>query len=126
ASSSAPQIDYALMVHHSSEYSPPKTGLVVLVFQKGEDPIDAINHMMSLFTAVVTSKYPATNNQLRNSCNPHLGTAESSSNQNVITTNATYQANDLDAYDSNYDELNSAKIVLMENLSHYGSVNLAE
>nr|GFD01283.1 hypothetical protein [Tanacetum cinerariifolium] len=31
ASSSAPQIDYAPMVQHSSEYSPPETGLVVLV-----------------------------------------------------------------------------------------------
>nr|GEV89574.1 hypothetical protein [Tanacetum cinerariifolium] len=30
ASSSAPQIDYAPMVHHSSEYSSPETGLVVL------------------------------------------------------------------------------------------------
>nr|GEZ56619.1 hypothetical protein [Tanacetum cinerariifolium] len=29
ASSSAPQIDYALMVQHSSEYSPPETGLVL-------------------------------------------------------------------------------------------------
>nr|GFD00235.1 hypothetical protein [Tanacetum cinerariifolium] len=55
ASSSAPQIDYAPMVQHSSEYSPPKTGLVVLVFQKGDDPIDAINHMMSFLTTVVTS-----------------------------------------------------------------------
>nr|GEX79823.1 hypothetical protein [Tanacetum cinerariifolium] len=27
-------------------YSPPETGLVVLVFQKGDDHIDAINHMM--------------------------------------------------------------------------------
>nr|GEU45010.1 hypothetical protein [Tanacetum cinerariifolium] len=32
ASSSAPLLEYALMVQHSSEYSPPKTGLVVLVF----------------------------------------------------------------------------------------------
>ncbi|GJV75077.1 hypothetical protein Tco_1506661 [Tanacetum coccineum] len=40
------------------------------VFQKGDDPIDAINHMMSFFTAVVTSRYPTTNNQLRNSSNP--------------------------------------------------------
>nr|GEV82388.1 hypothetical protein [Tanacetum cinerariifolium] len=38
ASSSAPQLDYALMVQHSSEHSPPKTRLVVLVFQKGDDP----------------------------------------------------------------------------------------
>nr|GFC61062.1 hypothetical protein [Tanacetum cinerariifolium] len=56
ASSSAPQIDYALIVHHSSEFSSPETGLVVLVFQKGDDPTDAINHMMSFLTAVVTSR----------------------------------------------------------------------
>nr|GFC64667.1 hypothetical protein [Tanacetum cinerariifolium] len=54
------------------------------------------------------------------------GTTESSSNQTVITNNATYQADDLDAYDSDCDELNSAKIFLMVNLSHYGSDNLAE
>nr|GEX65878.1 hypothetical protein [Tanacetum cinerariifolium] len=40
-------------------------GLVVLVFQKGDDPIDAINHMMLFLTAVVTFRYPPTNNQLR-------------------------------------------------------------
>nr|GFC53393.1 hypothetical protein [Tanacetum cinerariifolium] len=33
-----------------------------------------------------------------------LGTAESSSHQNVITTNAAYQVDDLDAYDSDCDE----------------------
>nr|GEX63438.1 hypothetical protein [Tanacetum cinerariifolium] len=54
------------------------------------------------------------------------GTAESTSNQNVITTNDAYQANDLDAYDSDFDKLNSVKIALMANLSHYGSDNLAE
>nr|GEU60617.1 retrovirus-related Pol polyprotein from transposon TNT 1-94 [Tanacetum cinerariifolium] len=37
-----------------------------------------------------------------------------------------YQADDLDAYDSDCDEINSAKIALMTNLSHYGSDNLAE
>ncbi|GJT45429.1 hypothetical protein Tco_0954144 [Tanacetum coccineum] len=49
-SSSIPQLEYA----------PPK----------GDDPIDAINHMMSFLTAVVTSCYPTTNNQLRNLSNP--------------------------------------------------------
>nr|GFC39466.1 hypothetical protein [Tanacetum cinerariifolium] len=70
ASSSAPQIDYAPIIQQSSEYSPPKAGLVVPVFQKRDDPIDAINHMMSFLTAVVTSRYPATNNQPRTSLNP--------------------------------------------------------
>nr|GFC73835.1 hypothetical protein [Tanacetum cinerariifolium] len=53
------------------------------------------------------------------------GTAESSTNQTIVITNAAYQADDLDAYDSDCDELNSAKVALMENLSHYGSDNLA-
>nr|GEW38175.1 hypothetical protein [Tanacetum cinerariifolium] len=180
ASSSAPQIDYAPMAQHSSEYSPPETGLVVTVFQKGDDPIDAINHMMSFLTAVVTSRpftsgsgrapgkqrvivcynykgeghmskqctkpkrkrdaewfkdkvllvQPQANGQVLQEeeleflTNP--GTAESSSNQTVVTNNAAYQADDLDAYDSDCDEINSAKIALMANLSHYGSDNLAE
>nr|GFA64542.1 hypothetical protein [Tanacetum cinerariifolium] len=223
ASSSVPQIEYAPMFQQSSEYSPTEAGLVVPVFQKGDDPIDAINHMMSFLTAIVTSMYPATNNQLPTSSNPHQqatinngrvtiqpiqgrqnfisvgssrsftsgpggapgkqrvivcynckceghmskqctkprrkrdaewfndkvllvqaqangqvlqeeelefladpGTTESSSNQTVITNNAAYQADDLDAYDSDFDEINSAKIALMANLSHYGSNNLAE
>nr|GFB91253.1 hypothetical protein [Tanacetum cinerariifolium] len=67
---SAPQIDYAPIAHHLSEFSSPETGLVVLVFQKGDDPIDAINHMMSFLTLVVTSRYTATNNQVKTSSNP--------------------------------------------------------
>nr|GFB59631.1 hypothetical protein [Tanacetum cinerariifolium] len=157
---SAPQIDYAPIAHYPSEFSSPEIGLMVPVFQKGDDPIDAINHMMSFLTSVVTSRYPATNNQLRTSFDPrqqatindgrvtiqpiqgrqnHMsagssrpfasgsggtsgrqreeeldfladpGTAESSTNQTVVTTNAAYQADDLDAYDSDCDELNSAK-----------------
>nr|GFD00547.1 hypothetical protein [Tanacetum cinerariifolium] len=103
--------------------------------------------MMSFLTFVVASRYPATNNQLRTSSNPRQqatinngrvlqeeeldfladpGTAESSSNQAIITTNAAYQADDLDAYDSDYNELNSAKVALMANLSHYGSDTWAE
>nr|GFC01718.1 hypothetical protein [Tanacetum cinerariifolium] len=144
---STPQIEYALIAHNPSEFSSPETGLVVLVFQKGDDPIDAINHVMSFLTFVVASRYPPTNNQLRTSSNPHQqatinngrvlqkeeldfladpGMAESLSNQTIITTNAAYQANDLDAYDSDCDELNSAKVALMANLSHYGSDTLAE
>nr|GFB84059.1 integrase, catalytic region, zinc finger, CCHC-type, peptidase aspartic, catalytic [Tanacetum cinerariifolium] len=144
---SAPQIEYAPIAYNPSEFSSHEIGLVVSVFQKGDDPIDAINHMMSFLTSVVASRYPATNNQLQTSSNPHQqatinngrvlqeeeldfladpGMAESSSNQTVITTNAAYQADDLDAYESDCDELNSAKVALMANLSHYGSDTLAE
>nr|GEX74546.1 retrovirus-related Pol polyprotein from transposon TNT 1-94 [Tanacetum cinerariifolium] len=223
-SSLIPQMEYALSVHQQSEFSQPDTGLVVPVFQKCNDPIDAINHMMSFLTAVVTSRYPPTNNQLRTSSNPrqqatinngrvtiqtiqrrqnsltpgmsrqytsgpsgtnsrkqrvivcynykregHMskqctkpkrkrdeawfkdkvllvqaqangqvlhdeelefladpGIAETQSTQYVVTNNVAYQADDLDAYDSDCDEINYVKIALMANLSHYGSDNLAE
>ncbi|GJT61215.1 putative ribonuclease H-like domain-containing protein [Tanacetum coccineum] len=52
--------------------------------------------------------------------------AEGQATQTVITHNAAYQADDLDAYDSACDELNSAKVSLMVNLSHYGSDALSE
>nr|GEY19754.1 hypothetical protein [Tanacetum cinerariifolium] len=162
---SAPQIDYALIAHHPSKFSSPETGLVVPVFQKGDDPIDEINHMMSFLTSVVTSRGGRIICQLVHRDHLHqeqeehlkgkgmvqgqstsslsssqwtglqeeeldfladLGTAESLTNQTVVTTNAAYQADDLDAYDSDCNELNSAKVALMANLSHYGSDNLAE
>ncbi|GJU15490.1 hypothetical protein Tco_1143456 [Tanacetum coccineum] len=141
--------------------------------EKGDDPIDAINHMMSFLIAVVTSRYPTINNHLRNSSNPRQqatinngrvtlqpiqgrqtslvvgllvqaqasskilheeeltfladpGIQEGQATQTVITHNAAYQADDLDAYDSNCDKLNTAKVALMANLSHYGSDALAE
>ncbi|GKA44811.1 hypothetical protein Tco_0737607 [Tanacetum coccineum] len=40
--------------------------------------------------------------------------------------NASYQADDLDAYDSDCDELNTAKVALMANLSHNGTNTLSE
>nr|GEX32969.1 retrovirus-related Pol polyprotein from transposon TNT 1-94 [Tanacetum cinerariifolium] len=222
-SSSIPQVEYAPLVHQQSDFSQPDTWLVVPVFQKGDDPIDTINHMMSFLIAVVTLRYTSTNNQLRNSSNPYQqatinngrvtiqpiqgrqnsltagmsrrytsgpsgtsrkhrvivcyngkgeghmskqctkpkrkrdevwfkdkvllvqaqangkvlneeelefladpGIAETQSTQYVVTKNGAYQADDLDAYDSDCVEINSAKIALMANLSHYGFDNLAE
>ncbi|GJR29513.1 hypothetical protein Tco_1105745 [Tanacetum coccineum] len=51
---------------------------------------------------------------------------EGQSTQTIITHNAAYQADVLDAYDSDCDELNTAKVALMANLSHYGSDALSE
>nr|GEW44632.1 integrase, catalytic region, zinc finger, CCHC-type, peptidase aspartic, catalytic [Tanacetum cinerariifolium] len=56
----------------------------------------------------------------------HPRIAEGQATQTVNTYNATYQADDLDAYDSNCDELNTVKVALMVNLSHYGSDALVE
>nr|GFD02547.1 hypothetical protein [Tanacetum cinerariifolium] len=111
----------------------------------GDDPIDAINHMMSFLTSVVASHYPATNNQLRTSSNPlqqatinngreeeseflaDPGIPESSSNQMAQANGQVLQEEELKFLaDPDCDEINSAKIALMANLSHYGSDNLAE
>ncbi|GKF01218.1 hypothetical protein Tco_0028141, partial [Tanacetum coccineum] len=51
---------------------------------------------------------------------------ESQATQTVITHNAAYQTDNLDAYDSDYEELNTAKVAVIANLSHYGSDALAE
>nr|GEW98024.1 integrase, catalytic region, zinc finger, CCHC-type, peptidase aspartic, catalytic [Tanacetum cinerariifolium] len=225
--SSIPQIAYAPTVNqHQQQPKFPSldSGLTVPMFKQGDDPIDSINHMMSFISGIVTSRYPTTNNQLRNSSNPrqqatindgritlqpvqgrqiyfasgtsrtytpgtsgsnsgkqrtvicynckgegHMskqctkpkrkrddswfndkvllvqaqangqilheeelafladpGIAEGQATQTVITYNAAYLANDLDAYDSDCDELNTTKVALMANLSHYGSDALAE
>ncbi|GJT64946.1 hypothetical protein Tco_1016426 [Tanacetum coccineum] len=52
--------------------------------------------------------------------------AKGQDTQIVITHNAAYQADDLDAYDSDCNELNTTKVALVANLSHYGSDALAE
>nr|GEV16723.1 hypothetical protein [Tanacetum cinerariifolium] len=57
---------------------------------------------------------------------PDPGIAEGQATQTVITHNASYQADDLDAYNSDYDKLNTTKVTLMVNLSHFCSDVLAE
>nr|GEY00677.1 hypothetical protein [Tanacetum cinerariifolium] len=54
------------------------------------------------------------------------GIVEAQPTQTVITHYAAYQADDLDTYDSDCDEINTNKVAFMANLSHYGSDDLAE
>ncbi|GJY25019.1 integrase, catalytic region, zinc finger, CCHC-type containing protein [Tanacetum coccineum] len=69
-----PQIQYTVSTvsqqTHMAEFPQIDYGLAVPVFKQGDDPIDAINKMMSFLSTVVTSRFPSTNNQLRNSSNP--------------------------------------------------------
>ncbi|GJX44394.1 hypothetical protein Tco_0261070, partial [Tanacetum coccineum] len=151
------------------EFPQIDSGLAVHMFKQGDDPIDAINKMMSFLSTVVTSRFPSTNNQLRNSSNLrqqatiHDGRrkrdatwfrekvllVEAQGNgkvlnkeelefladpviakglvtQSVITYNAAYQADDLDAYDLDCNDISTAKAVLMANLSSYRSDVLSE
>ncbi|GJT17966.1 hypothetical protein Tco_0876672 [Tanacetum coccineum] len=71
---SIPQIKYNVSTVnqqiHLAEFPQIDSGLVVHVFKQGDDHIDAINKMMSFMSTVVTSRFPTTNNQIRNSSNP--------------------------------------------------------
>nr|GEV78037.1 hypothetical protein [Tanacetum cinerariifolium] len=147
-SSSIPQVEYAPLVHQQFYFSQPDTRLVVPVFQKDDDLIDAINHMMSFLTAVVTSRYPLTNNQLRTSSNPRQQATinnrrckkpkrkrdEAWFKDKVLLVQA--QANGQVLHEEELEfladpgiaETQSTQyaIALMANLSHYGSDNLDE
>ncbi|GJU44363.1 integrase, catalytic region, zinc finger, CCHC-type containing protein [Tanacetum coccineum] len=71
--SSIPQIEYffhSYQQQQQPEFPQIDSDLTVPVFKQGDDPIDAINHMMSFLSAIVTSRYPTTNNQLRILSNP--------------------------------------------------------
>ncbi|GJT16765.1 retrovirus-related pol polyprotein from transposon TNT 1-94 [Tanacetum coccineum] len=46
------------------------SGFVVLVFSPGDDPIACLNKAMDFLTAIASSRFPSTNNQLRTSSNP--------------------------------------------------------
>ncbi|GJT27521.1 retrovirus-related pol polyprotein from transposon TNT 1-94 [Tanacetum coccineum] len=46
------------------------SGFAVLVFSPGDYPIACLNKAMAFLTAVASSRFPATNNQLRTSSNP--------------------------------------------------------
>ncbi|GJY14149.1 hypothetical protein Tco_0383458, partial [Tanacetum coccineum] len=158
-SSSIPQLEYAPTVNQQPEFPQLDSGLIVPVFLKGDDPIDAINHIMkqatindgrvtlqpmqgrqTSFAAGTTRTYtPGASGSnsgkqrtVISQANGQIlheeelaflvdpGITEGQAIQTVITVNATYQADNFDAYDSDCDELNTAEVALIENLSHYG------
>ncbi|GJZ79911.1 hypothetical protein Tco_0644748 [Tanacetum coccineum] len=55
-----------------------------------------------------------------------LGITDGQDNQPTIIHNAAFHTDDLDAYDSDCDDISSAKAVLMANLSSYSSVVLSK
>ncbi|GKC88927.1 hypothetical protein Tco_1149576 [Tanacetum coccineum] len=56
----------------------------------------------------------------------HLGVADVQVTQIIILLNVAFQTDDLDAYDSDCDDISSSKAVLMANLSSYDSDVLFE
>ncbi|GJW39281.1 hypothetical protein Tco_0065126 [Tanacetum coccineum] len=94
-------------------------GLAVPTFQQGDDPIDCINKAMA-FLSAVASRFLLGKGTSQDS-------ALSQKGQEVLHgLRRTFQTKDLDAYDSDCDDISTAKAVLMENLSSCDSNVLSE
>nr|GEW22274.1 retrovirus-related Pol polyprotein from transposon TNT 1-94 [Tanacetum cinerariifolium] len=143
-SSSMPHVEYAPVVYQQFEFSSPDNRLV-LPLRTSSNPhqqatinnesvtIQPIQGRQNSMTAGSSRPYTSGSSGTSGKQREEelefladLGVAETSSTQYAVTNNVAYQADDLDAYDSDCDELNSAKIALTVNLSYYGSDNLAE
>ncbi|GJT21215.1 integrase, catalytic region, zinc finger, CCHC-type containing protein [Tanacetum coccineum] len=103
-----------------TEFPQMDSGLAVLVFNQGDDQISCFNKAMAFLIDVASSRFLSTNNQLRTSSNLR--------NQATIQDDrvTVQQTEDLDAYDSDCDDVSNAKAVLMANISNYGSDVISE
>ncbi|GJZ44627.1 hypothetical protein Tco_0591882 [Tanacetum coccineum] len=71
--SSVPQIAYQspqVTIQPMTESPLVDSSFFVPVFSQGDDPIACLNKSMAFLTAVASSRFPSTNNQLRTSSNP--------------------------------------------------------
>ncbi|GJS26030.1 hypothetical protein Tco_0486650 [Tanacetum coccineum] len=121
------------------------SGFVVPVFSPGDDLIACLNKAIAFLTAVASSRQCTQPKRPRNASwykeKAMLAEAQetgqildeeqlvfladsgipASQTQTVIPYNAAFQTEDLDTYDSDYDDLSTAQAVLMANISNYGS-----
>ncbi|GKD35056.1 retrovirus-related pol polyprotein from transposon TNT 1-94 [Tanacetum coccineum] len=145
-----------------AEFPQLDSGLVVPTFLPSDDPISCMNKEMAFMSAVFSSRYPSTNNQLGSSSNPRnqataqdgrvtIQQVQGRQGQNVVSSgsqgnassskgNTSSQAKVVKcyncqgeghmarqyAYDSDCDDISSAKAVLMANLSSCDSDVLYE
>nr|GEV28086.1 integrase, catalytic region, zinc finger, CCHC-type, peptidase aspartic, catalytic [Tanacetum cinerariifolium] len=118
------------------------SGLAVPLFNQGDDPIAYLNKTMAFLTAVASSRNAAwfkekamlaeaqefgqilDEEQLAFLVDP--GIPDDQATQTTIPNTAAFQTEDLDAYDSDCDDVSNAKAVLMANLSNYGSDVISE
>ncbi|GJU44587.1 hypothetical protein Tco_1201853 [Tanacetum coccineum] len=142
---SIPQIEHTVSTvnqqTHLAKFPQIDSSLAVPVFKQGNDLIDAINKMIQcpkpkrkrdatwfrdkvLLVEAQEAGKVLNEEELAFIADP--GVAEGPTSQTVITHNATYQADDLDAFDSDCDEISTVQAILMANLSSYGSNVLFE
>ncbi|GJX13822.1 retrovirus-related pol polyprotein from transposon TNT 1-94 [Tanacetum coccineum] len=108
------QIDAHLEQHerHANE--------VQLMHERNSDPLALVASHQMTQSPYQSHQHSYQNSQHQQFVSPYP------SPQNSRWSSHTDGPDDLDAYDSDCDELNTAKVALMANLSHYGSDALAE
>ncbi|GKD14883.1 hypothetical protein Tco_1199290 [Tanacetum coccineum] len=127
--------------------------LFIPMFNQRDDPIACLNKAMAFLTVVASSRFLSTNNQLRTSSNPrnqatiqddrvrvqqvqgrqgqsYAGNSykdpvilDGQAAQTTIPNVVAFQTEDLDAYDSDCDDVSNAEAVLMANLSNYDVIS---
>ncbi|GJV33770.1 retrovirus-related pol polyprotein from transposon TNT 1-94 [Tanacetum coccineum] len=119
-------------------------GLVVPVFNQGDDPIGNAtsfggNNVGGQARVVKCYNYQGEGHMARQCTQPKrpknaasfkekamLGIPNGQAAQTTIPNTAAFQTEDLDAYDSDCDDVSNEKTVLMANLSNYGSNVISE
>ncbi|GJT17304.1 retrovirus-related pol polyprotein from transposon TNT 1-94 [Tanacetum coccineum] len=128
-------------------WSLKKQDLVVPYFLPTDDPLKCLNKAMAFMCTTPASSYPSTNNQLETSLDPinqvdmqgrqtqsYVGNFSNDTGDRVdshsgaysLTTNPIFQPDGIDLYDSDCDDISTAKAALMDNLSSYSSDDLSE
>ncbi|GKA64882.1 hypothetical protein Tco_0764589 [Tanacetum coccineum] len=122
------------------------SGFADFVFSPGDDPIVCLNKAMDFLTAVASSrrqsqsysgtgyKSNVTSSRGNNAsgqarvvkCYNYLGVPEGQAVQTIIPNNTAFQTEDLDTYGYDCDDISNAQVVLMANISNYGSDVISE
>ncbi|GKD78937.1 hypothetical protein Tco_1341558, partial [Tanacetum coccineum] len=129
-----PQIAYHLpqvSTQPMTEFPQLESCLAVPIFNQGDDPIACLNKAMAFLSAVASSRGKDKVMLVKDTW---LGNALSLKGQGTLHGLRTRQCwpehrnltEDLDAYDSDCDDVSTAQAVLISNLSNYGSDVISE
>ncbi|GKB06322.1 integrase, catalytic region, zinc finger, CCHC-type containing protein [Tanacetum coccineum] len=124
-SSSIPQLEYAPSINKQPEFSQQDLGLIIPVGDKTYTP-GASGSNSGKQRTVICYNCKGEGHMSKQCIKPKRKRDDSWFKDKVLLVQAQVSAGDLDAYDSDCDELNTAKVSIMANLSHYGSDALAE
>ncbi|GJZ07939.1 hypothetical protein Tco_0542222 [Tanacetum coccineum] len=117
------KFDFSVTQQSQAEFPRLDSGLAVPMFQQGEDSIECVNKAMAFLSAIASRReYGKTVYSAKEAMKCCMVYGEG----NTIPQNAAFQTEDLDAYDSDCDDLSSAKEILMANLSSCDSDVLTE